>query len=92
MEHRFEADEWQRLTVEQRLRRCHLMAEEAQKLAEAAPAEMAGTYLQIATDWLQLATEMQNAGSGAVNRKDEPAQVDEGRSPNDWSVRENQQR
>jgi hypothetical protein len=64
LEHRFEADEWSLLTVEQRVRRCHLMAEEAQKHAKSAPAEIAGTYLQIANDWLQLAAEMQDADSG----------------------------
>ena len=64
LELRFDADEWDRLTAEQRLRRCHLMAEEAQALAKAAPAEIAGTYLQIANDWLQLAAEMQEADSG----------------------------
>ena len=63
-EHRFEADEWARLTVEQRVRRCHLMAEDAQKLAKTAPAAIAATYLQVANDWLQLAAEMQDADSG----------------------------
>lgn len=64
LEHRFEAEEWDRLTTEQRRRRCHLMAEEAQALAKAAPAEIAESYLQIANDWLQLAREMQEVDSG----------------------------
>jgi hypothetical protein len=73
MENRFEADEWHRLTVEQRRRRCLLMAEEAQKLAETASTEIAGIYLQIGNDWLQLAAEMQKAGSGrSEGSKDEP--------------------
>ena len=75
LEHRFEADEWHLLTLEQRIRRCHLMAEEAQKLAKTAPTEIAETYLQIANDWLQLAVEMQNAASGRVSKKDEPPEV-----------------
>ena len=37
------------------------MAEQAQALAKAAPAEIAETYLRIANDWLRLAIEMQNA-------------------------------
>jgi hypothetical protein len=40
------------------------MAEQAQELAKAAPAEIAETYLRIANDWLRLAIEMQNAGPG----------------------------
>ncbi len=60
VEHRFDADEWSGLTTEQRIERCNFMAEEAQKLAKAAPSEIAQTYLQIADEWLQLATEMQN--------------------------------
>ena len=70
LEQRFEADEWGRLTVEQRLRRCHLMAQEARELAKTAPTEIAETYLQIAKDWLQLATEMQKAAPSAASKED----------------------
>ena len=64
LEHRFEASEWGGLTVEQRIRRCHLMAEQAQELAKAAPTEIAETYLRIARDWRHLAMEMKKAGPG----------------------------
>ncbi len=64
LEHRFEADEWGRLTLEQRQKRCHLMADEAQTLAKTAPSKIAAAYLQIANDWLKLAAEMQESGSG----------------------------
>jgi hypothetical protein len=63
-EHRFEADEWGRLTLGQRQKHCHRMADEAQTLAMTAPSEIAAAYLKIANDWLQLAAEIQKAGFG----------------------------
>jgi hypothetical protein len=59
MEYRFNAEDWATLTTEQRVRRCHLLAEQARKLADTAPPAMAATYLRIADDWLTLAAEIE---------------------------------
>jgi len=61
MDYRFKADEWQSLTPVQRARRCRLMAEEAQELANGAPPSVAEAYLRIAGEWLTLAKEIEQA-------------------------------
>jgi hypothetical protein len=61
-DYRFKADEWQDLTPAQRVRRCRLMAEEAQELAKNAPTNVAEAYLRIADEWLTLAVEIEQAG------------------------------
>ena len=59
MQYRFNAEEWRGLATAERVRRCRLWAEEAQKLAQGAPPKMAANYLSIAADWLKLASEME---------------------------------
>lgn len=59
MEYRFKADEWEKLSTVDRVKRCRLMAEQAQALAVKAEPRIAETYLKIATDWLTLASEME---------------------------------
>lgn len=58
MEYRFNAEEWEGLTPAERARRCRVMAEEAQKLADGAPVHMAKSYLRMAEEWLLLANEI----------------------------------
>lgn len=62
LEFRFNAEEWQGLSNEERVRRCRLMAEEAITLAKGAPPELKEGYLSLSRDWLKLATEMDRAG------------------------------
>ena len=64
MEYRFKADEWEKLSIAERAKRCRLMATEAQALAENAEPRIAETYLKIAADWLTLATEMERKSPG----------------------------
>jgi hypothetical protein len=59
VEDRFNAEEWDRLTSGQRVRRCRLWAVEAMKLAAAAPVAMKQHYASIAERWSQLAEEIE---------------------------------
>ena len=58
MEDRFNAKEWDRLTPAQKVRRCKVMAAEAQTLAESAPPKIREDYLRLATQWLTLAQDI----------------------------------
>jgi hypothetical protein len=44
MEYRFKAEEWKDLTASERARRCQLMAEQAQALAEGASPDLKLSY------------------------------------------------
>jgi len=55
---RFSADEWETLTLRQRIELCTAMAKEAQRLAQAAPSNPAVGYLALAEQWLRLAVEL----------------------------------
>jgi hypothetical protein len=55
MNYRFNADEWDGLTTDDRIRRCCLMAEEAMNLADTAKPKIAEHHLRIAQNWLGLA-------------------------------------
>ena len=59
MEYRFNAEEWQTISKQERIRRCRLMGAEAHKLAEKATGTMRMTYLQIEQDWERLAFEIE---------------------------------
>jgi hypothetical protein len=61
MEYRFKSDEWKDLTSEQRVRRCTLMAEEAQALASGASDDLRLSYLRIAEEWMKLAADIERA-------------------------------
>jgi len=63
MEHRFEAQEWRELTDEQKVRRCHFMAREAETLAQGAPPAMALAYKKLAFEWVTLADEIQRSST-----------------------------
>ena len=58
MDRRFAADEWAALTNAERIKRCQRMAEEAMKLAKDASPSLADGYLQLAEQWLKLATDL----------------------------------
>lgn len=53
---RFIAEDWQKLTPEERALRCRVMAKEAMTLAITSP-KLATFYIDIAEDWLELAAE-----------------------------------
>ena len=59
MEYRFKSEEWKNLTSEQRVRRCQLMAEEAQALAAGASEDMRQSYMRIAEEWMKLAGDIE---------------------------------
>jgi len=61
MEYRFNAKEWACLPVEEKIHRCHLMAEEARKLAETATPTIQKRYLGMAVEWENLAKEIEEA-------------------------------
>lgn len=58
MDRRFAADEWAALTNAEKMKRCQRMAEEAMKLARDASPNLADGYLQLAEQWLKLATDL----------------------------------
>ena len=60
MDTRFEAEEWQLLTRAERVRRCQLMADEAQELAQHASDRLKPAYLELAVHWLTLAQEIES--------------------------------
>ena len=58
MELQFKAEEWQRLPLDERMRRCRLLSEEARKLAADADPRFKLLYLEIAAQWSALANEI----------------------------------
>ena len=58
MELRFTADEWEKLSPPERIKRCRLLAEEAEKLAASATPSLRAAYADLARQWLTLANEM----------------------------------
>ena len=58
MDRRFAADEWEMMTVPQRITRCTILAEGARKMAENASQPMRVHYLKLAHQWLDRAHEM----------------------------------
>jgi hypothetical protein len=56
---RFTAGEWVVLTLEERIARCRLMAEEALTLASGDTTSIQQHYLDLAMTWLDLASAMQ---------------------------------
>jgi hypothetical protein len=60
MEHRFTANEWYALPRDERVRRCHLMADESRQLADRNEnIRVKDAYLTLATQWLLLAAEIE---------------------------------
>ena len=59
VDERFKAEDWEKLTPEEKARRCRMMAEQAKALANNASPQLAKTYMAIAEDWLKLAVEIE---------------------------------
>ena len=60
MDYSFTVDEWDRLTPEERAKRCRLLASEAGALAKHALPNMKAGYLEMADYWLRLAKEIEH--------------------------------
>jgi len=58
----FSGPEWTRLTVAERVAKCHGFAREAAVLAQAASPETRQQYRDLAAKWNTLAAEMEEAG------------------------------
>jgi len=63
MEYRFKADDWNTLTLAERVRRCRLWAAEAQELANRAYPELCPPYQSLADQWATLAREIEEHGN-----------------------------
>ena len=64
----FSADQWEKLTNEQRIAHCLMAAREAETFAEKASPELRQAYKDLAANWNVLATELQAATNrGATN-------------------------
>jgi hypothetical protein len=61
VEFRFNAVEWRAMTTAQRVQRCTILAEEAQKLAHEASDELKPFYLKLADRWLMLGMALQSS-------------------------------
>ena len=62
MDRRFAAEEWEALSVSDRINRCNILAQEAIKVANNAPPNLAEGYLHLAEQWLRLAMEIGREG------------------------------
>ena len=62
----FSGPEWTRLTVAERVAKCHAFAREAALLAQAASSETRERYKDLAAEWNTLAAEMEKAGRDAL--------------------------
>jgi len=58
METRFTAEEFLRLTPEERVQKCRAMAAQAEKLAASGPSKMKTACLDLAKQWATLADEI----------------------------------
>jgi hypothetical protein len=58
VEFRFNAEEWETLSRAERMKRCRILAHEAETLAEHSAADMKASYLELAMQWKILAEEM----------------------------------
>ena len=54
----FTADEFLKLTAEERVKKCQKLAAEAQHLAETCSPEMRKAYLELVADWRALCEEL----------------------------------
>ena len=62
-EFEFNAEEWQRLTPSERVRRCRSFAEQAKQLCADAPPDSKVGYLELSLHWLALADELEHHNS-----------------------------
>jgi hypothetical protein len=61
----FSGPDWTRLTVAERIEKCHAFAREAALLAQAASPETREQYRDLAAKWNTLAAEMEEAARDA---------------------------
>ena len=59
----FNAESWNDMLPRERVRRCMMFAHEAQQLASMAAPEVKASYVDLANQWLTLATEIEKANS-----------------------------
>jgi hypothetical protein len=59
MDYRFAASEWKTLSVEERIRRCRLMADEALSVAATESPAFAEVYTKLSALWTVLAEQME---------------------------------
>ena len=69
MEFRFNAEEWETLSPAECIKRCHILAHEAETLAEHSAPHMKASYLELAKQWKILAEEMERHGRALSARK-----------------------
>jgi hypothetical protein len=62
MQFRFNAEEWEALTIAQRVSRCRILAHEAETLAAHSATHMKSLYLDLATQWKTLSEEIERHG------------------------------
>ena len=62
----FNADDLLSLSTVERIRKCHELANESERLAETATADVREVYHDIAVQWRALAVEMRRAESAAA--------------------------
>jgi hypothetical protein len=63
MKYRFKAEDWQKMSASEKMKRCFLMAEEAQALADDVAPGLSRSYHRIADAWLQLAGDIERAST-----------------------------
>jgi hypothetical protein len=68
VERKFAAAEWIMLSVEEQIRRCRLMAEEALTLASGDRTSVRQHYLDLAMQWLDVAKELQTQIGASSSR------------------------
>jgi len=59
MEYRFNAKEWRNLSLDERVKRCRLLAHEARALAQTASDSVRLSYVRLAEQWEALLIDMQ---------------------------------
>jgi hypothetical protein len=60
----FDVEQWKTMSPAEQVKRCIVLAEEAQKLANVADERLAALYLEIAVRWLLLAEAIDTASCG----------------------------
>ena len=56
-------DRWDKLTISERIHLCRAYAQQAQQLAQAAHQDRKADYERLASDWHQIAVELQHFGA-----------------------------
>jgi len=64
----FDAETFLALPINERINLCKRLAARAQELADSAAPNYRASYLDISKSWLQLAAEMERAGSFATSK------------------------